>query len=52
MHDQQLVGAELKRISGENGIKFKFDKHLNPEFQARLTRLHAAAGTCFDAVYI
>ncbi len=50
VHDHQLVGAELKRISGENGIKF--GKQLNPEFQARLKKLQDAAGTGFDAVYI
>jgi putative membrane protein len=50
VHDHQLVGAELKRIAGENGIKF--DKHLNPEFEARLAKLHDAAGAGFDAAYI
>jgi putative membrane protein len=49
-HDHQLVGAELRRIAGEGGIRF--GKELNPEFQARLKKLEDAAGTGFDAVYI
>jgi putative membrane protein len=50
VHDHQLVGAELKRISNANGIQFS--AQLNPEFSARLAKLKSAVGPGFDAAYI
>ena len=50
VHDHQLVGAELKRISNGNGIQFSAE--LNPEFTARLAKLKSAVGQGFDAAYV
>jgi putative membrane protein len=50
VHDHELVGAELKRISAANGVPIA--PALNAEFSERLARLKAAAGPGFDTAYI
>ena len=50
VHDHELVGQELKRISASTGIPVA--PQLNPEFQQRLAKLKAASASNFDAAYI
>ena len=50
VHDHQLVGAELKRISSAGGITIA--PELNQEFTERLAKLKSAVGAGFDAAYI
>lgn len=50
VHDHELVGAELKRISTAEGIQIA--PELNQEFSARLVKLKSAVGPGFQAAYI
>ncbi|ADW67718.1 DUF4142 domain-containing protein [Granulicella tundricola] len=51
VHDHELVGAELKRLSLAAGLPFP--STLNPEFQQRLAKLKSnPAGPAFDAAYL
>ena len=50
VHDHELVGAELKKISLAGGLSFP--SALNAEFSARLAKLKAVPAAQFDAAYI
>lgn len=50
VHDHELVGAELKRISAKVGIPIS--PALNAEFQQRLDKLKGTPAASFDAAYI
>ena len=50
VHDHQLVGAKLKRLSAAAGIPIA--AALNPEFSDRFARLKEGAGQNFDALYL
>jgi putative membrane protein len=50
VHDHELVGAELKKISSAGGVPFAGT--LNPMFQQRLDKLKSVTGAEFDAAYI
>ena len=50
VHDHELVGAELKRISAKAEIPIAAS--LNATFQARLDKLKATPTSGFDAAYI
>ena len=50
VHDHSLVGAGLKKVSGEKGITFPAT--LNAEFQQRLDKLKSTPAAQFDAAYI
>lgn len=50
VHDHQLVGAGLKRISSASGITIT--PELNQEFTERLAKLKSAVGPGFDVAYI
>jgi len=50
VHDHELVGAELKKISLAGGLSFP--SSLNAEFAARLAKLKAVPASQFDAAYI
>ena len=50
VHDHELVGAELKRISAKTGIPIAAT--LNATFQQRLDKLKSVSGAAFDSAYI
>ena len=50
VHDHELVGAELKRISAKVGIPIS--PTLNAEFRQRLDKLKSTPAASFDAAYI
>jgi putative membrane protein len=50
VHDHELVGKELKKVSMAAGVPFA--STLNPMFQQRLEKLKATPAAEFDAAYI
>ena len=50
VHDHQLVGAKLFKISASEGIYFA--SSLNKEFDAKLQHLKSLSGPDFDSAYM
>ncbi len=50
VHDHELVGAKLKRVSASKGVSMA--STLNGEFAARLEKLKSASDLEFDAAYV
>jgi putative membrane protein len=50
VHDHELVGAELKKISASKGVPIS--PILNAEFQGKLDHLKSLSAADFDAAYL